>query len=110
MTERRPSFLSPRFTLRTLLVVMLVAGALGPFGWLRWQAYQRGKMAQALEEERQRKYAESVALLHEIQKAQRDIRGGLVSGEQQARIRRILEGEPAEASSVSAGEAEFGDE
>ncbi|WP_254513756.1 hypothetical protein [Anatilimnocola floriformis] len=29
-----------RFSLRTLLIVMLIAGPLGAFGWKQWRAYR----------------------------------------------------------------------
>jgi hypothetical protein len=35
-----------RFSLRTLLIIMLLAGPLGAWGWKEWRAY-RARLAQA---------------------------------------------------------------
>lgn len=59
MKPRRRPYLSPQFSLRTLLFLMLVAGPLGGWGWVRWQAWREWRVQ---EEARQLRQLEAALL------------------------------------------------
>lgn len=66
MEPRRP-YLSLQFSLRTLLFLMLLAGPLGGWGWVRWQVWKEWRVQ---EEARQLRDLESALLSYKRGNAQ----------------------------------------
>lgn len=53
--------LQMRYSLRTMLILMLLAGPLGAWGWTEWQAY-RARMAKAAAREQIRQTLQRAAI------------------------------------------------
>lgn len=66
MEPRRRLYLAPQFSLRTLLVLMLLAGPLGGWGWTRWQAWRETQIQEEARQLREKQYAAQVAQLRAI--------------------------------------------
>ena len=72
MADHPKRSFAPRFSLRTLLLVMLLLGPLAAVGWKEWQAWREREIQRAAElklqrqEELDRKFAEVVAAMNNM--------------------------------------------
>src|SRR5262245_900421 len=58
MTEPSPSrarrYFAPRFSLRTLIFLMLLGGPLGGWGWTRWQVWKEWQIQEEARQQREK--------------------------------------------------------
>src|SRR5687768_7550716 len=66
MSPKEPSILTPQFSLRALLIFMLVAGPLCGWGWTRFQAWKEWQIQQQARQLQQKQYATAMAQLQVI--------------------------------------------
>jgi hypothetical protein len=94
MSSRPNRTIARRFSLRALLIVMLLAGPLGGWGWTRWQAWQEWKTQQEARQLQEQKYAAATTQLQAILKSQAALQVGSTrrSGIAQRRVKERLEG------------------
>jgi hypothetical protein len=73
--SRARRYFAPRFSLRTLLVAMLLLGPLGAVGWKEWQRWREWEAQRAADLEIQRERERAIA---NVRTAFSNMNGGIV--------------------------------
>jgi hypothetical protein len=77
-SQRSPRrYFAPRFSLRTLIVAMLLLGPLGAVGWKQWQRWREREIRRAAEAKLREEHEERARIVATLTKQLNNIPGGV---------------------------------